>query len=174
MHQLIDRILRAARLDSDLYEEVEADTGALGQATAVVVLSSVAAGIGAIGAGGGLRGLGMGTVLALLAWYVWAVVTWLIGTRILPEPQTRADLGEMLRTIGFASAPGLIRALAIISPLSEIVGLVALIWTLAAMVVAVRQALDYRSTPRAVAVCVIGLIAQVPLWALIFWPVRAL
>jgi hypothetical protein len=170
---LIDRILRAARLDAALYEEVEADTGALGQATAVVVLSSVAAGIGAIGVGG-IRGLGMGTMLALLGWYVWAVVTWLIGTRVLPEPQTRADLGELLRTIGFASAPGLIRVLCVISPIANIVGLVALIWTLAAMVVAVRQALDYQSTPRAIAVCVIGLVAQTPLWALILWPVRAL
>ena len=155
MNILIDRMIRAARLDVNLYEEVEADKGALGQAMAVVVMSSVAAGIGALSQGG-IGNIFLTTVMALIGWYVWAYLTYLIGTKLLPEPQTRADHGELLRTIGFSSSPGLIRVLAIIPGLSGLVSFVAAIWMLVAMVIAVRQALDYRSTPRAIGVCLIG------------------
>ena len=155
MNILIDRMLRAAKLDVNLYEEVEADKGAMGQAMAVVVISSVAAGIGGLGQGG-IGNILLATVMALIGWYVWAYLTYLIGTKLLPEPQTRADHGELLRTIGFSSSPGVIRVLGIIPFLSGIVSFVAAIWMLVAMVIAVRQALDYRSTPRAIGVCIIG------------------
>ena len=155
-----DRIIRAAKLDAQLYEEVEADTGAMGQATGVVVLSSMAAGVGSVGIGG-LGGILVGTIAALIGWYVWAYLTYFIGTKFLPEPQTEADLGELLRTIGFSSSPGLIRVFGIIPGLAGPLFLVASIWMLVAMVIAVRQALDYESTARAVGVCVIGWIVQV-------------
>lgn len=155
MANLPDRMIRAAKLDVSLYEEVEADQGAMGQATAVVVLSSVAAGVGAF-ARVGVGGIVIGTIAVLIGWYVWAFLTYLIGTKLLPEPQTRADMGEMLRTTGFSTSPGVIRVLGIISPLAEIVYVVAAIWMLVAMVIAVRQALDYSGTWRAVGVCVIG------------------
>jgi len=153
-----DRIIRAAKLDAQLYEEVEADTGAMRQAMGVVVLSSMAAGVGS--ARGGLGGILVGTIAALIGWYVWAYLTYFIGTKFLPEPQTEADLGELLRTIGFSSSPGLIRVFGIIPGLAGLLFLVASIWMLVAMVIAVRQALDYESTSRAVAVCVIGWIVQ--------------
>ena len=159
MTDLKERIIRAAKLDVNLYEEVEADQGALGQAMWVVVLSSIAAGIGTI-AQGGVVGILVGTITALFGWYVWAYITYFIGTKFLPEPQTRADHGELLRTIGFSSSPGLIRVLGIIPGLTEIVFLIAAIWMLVAMVIAVRQALDYTSTSRAVYVCLIGWLVQ--------------
>ena len=162
-----DRMIRAAKLDVHLYEEVEADKGALGQAMWVVVLSSIAAGVGSI-ARGGLGGILMGTITALVAWYLWACLTYFIGTRFLPEPQTRADVGELLRTIGFSSAPGLIRVLGIIPGLGKVVFLAASVWVLAAMVIAVKQALDYSSTLRAVGVCFIGWIVQALLFTLLF------
>ncbi len=154
-----ERMIRAAKLDAQLYEEVEADRGAMGQATAVVILAAVAAGIGSM-AQGGVGGILTLTVAALVSWYVWAFLTYLIGTKLLPEPATRADLGELLRTIGFSSSPGLIRLLGIIPGLTEIVFTVAGVWMLIAMVIAVRQALDYTSTLRAVGVCLIGWIVQ--------------
>jgi len=92
----------------------------------------------------------------IVGWFLWAVVTWLIGTRLLPEPGTSADLGQMLRTIGFSAAPGLLNVLGIIPLLGLLVSFVAAVWQLVAMVVAVRQALDYRSMGRAILVCVIG------------------
>ena len=162
-----DRIIAAAKLDVRLYEEVEADTGAMGQAMGVVILSSIAAGIGTI-ARGGIGGILIGTIAAVVGWYIWAYLTYFIGTRFLPEPETKADPGQLLRTIGFSSSPGLIRALGIIPGMTGIVFLVASIWMLAAMVVAVRQALDYRSTLRAVGVCVIGWIIQAAILLLLF------
>jgi hypothetical protein len=159
MSTLMDRMVRASKLDARLYEEVEADKGAMWQATGVVVLSSVAAGIGSLGEGG-LTGILLGTVFALIGWYVWAYLTYLIGTKVLPEPETKADMGELLRTIGFSSSPGLIRVLGIIPGLAGIFFVGASVWMLVAMVIAVRQALDYKSTPRAIGVCVIGWIIQ--------------
>ncbi len=167
MNQLVDRMVRAAKLDVNLYEEVEADKGALGQATLVVVLSSIANGIGTIGQAGAM-GIITGTILALIGWYVWAYLTYFIGTRFLAEPQTQADHGELLRTIGFSSSPGLIRILGIIPGLGAIVSLGAAIWMLIAMVIAVRQALDYKSTGRAIGVCIIGWIVQIVILFVVF------
>jgi hypothetical protein len=167
MNLFVDRMIRAAKLDIHLYEEVEADKSAMGQALGVVVLSSLAAGIGAIsvqGAGGVI----VGTIFALIGWFIWAFLTYVIGTKLLPEPQTRADYGELLRTIGFSSSPGLIRVLGIIPGLQSIVFLAAGIWMLVAMVIAVRQALDYHSTWRAVGVCLIGWLVQILLLGLLF------
>ncbi len=160
MASMVDRMVRAAKLDAQLYEEVEADKGALGQAMAVVVLASVAGGVGS-GRLGGLSGILIGTLGTLIAWFIWAALTYFIGTKILPEPTTRADVGELLRTTGFSSSPGLIRVLGLVPGITGIVFLVSGIWMLIAMIIAVRQALDYRSTFRAVGVCVIGWIVQV-------------
>jgi len=159
MNSFTDRLIRAAKLDVKLYEEVEADRGALGQAMAVVILSSIAAGLGSI-AKAGISGILTGTILALVGWFIWAYLTYIIGTKLLPTPETEADYGELLRTIGFSSSPGLIRVLGIIPGLTEIVFLVAGVWMLVAMIIAVRQALDYQSTLRAVGVCIIGWIIQ--------------
>jgi hypothetical protein len=166
MGSLGERMIRAAKLDASLYEEVEADRGALGQATAVVVLASLAAGFGAF-ARGGVGGFLLATIAALAGWYVWAFLTYWIGTRFLPEPQTQADYGELLRTIGFSSSPGVIRVLGVIPGLTGPVFLVASIWMLVAMVIAVKQALDYTGTLRAVGVCLIGWIVQVLILALL-------
>jgi hypothetical protein len=167
MQPLTDRMMRAAKLDVGLYEEVEADKEALGQAMMVVVLSSVAAGIGAISTIG-IKGLIFGTLIALVSWFIWAYLTYMIGTKLLAEPQTKADMGELLRTIGFSSSPGVLRIFAIIPMLGNILNLVCGIWMLVAMVIAVRQALDYKSTWRAVGVCLIGFIIQLIVIAIFF------
>ena len=168
MASLTDRMIRAAKLDVNLYEEVEADKGAMGQAMGVVILSSVAAGIGTIGTTG-IKGLVLGTLVALAGWFIWAFLTYFIGTRLLPEPQTKADYGELLRTIGFSSSPGVLRVLGIIPILGNILNFICGIWMLVAMVIAVRQALDYTSTWRAVGVCLIGWIVQLIIFAIFFW-----
>ena len=168
MASFTDRMIRAAKLDVNLYEEVEADKGAMGQAMAVVIFSSVAAGIGTIGTTG-IKGLVLGTIVALVGWFIWAFLTYFIGTRLLPEPQTKADYGELLRTIGFSSSPGVLRVLGIIPMLGNVLNFIVGIWMLVAMVIAVRQALDYKSTWRAVGVCLIGWIVQMVIFALFFW-----
>jgi hypothetical protein len=145
----------AAALDVAIYEDVEADRGATVQAFAVVVLSSVAGGLGVSGVTGAVN-IAFFSMVALLAWVGWALVTYTVGVYLLPEPQTRADVGELMRTIGFASTPGLLRVLGVMSPLAKPVFVLTAVWMLAAMIVAVRQALDYTSTMRAVGVCVVG------------------
>jgi hypothetical protein len=168
MASLIERAFGAARLDPNTYEEVEADTGALGQAMTVVVVAAVAGGIGSAGLSGGPEsGLIGGTVASLIGWFVWAFTVYLVGTRVLPGPETKADLGELLRTTGFAASPGIARILGIVPGLGGIVMAVTALWQLAAMVVAVRAALDYASTGRAIAVCVLGFVLQIVVFVLL-------
>lgn len=168
MAGMLDRMVRAARLDSRLYEEVEADRGAIGQAIGVVVLGSIASGVGS----GGLIGftaIAGGVVREMIVWVIWAASTYLIGAKLLPEQQTRADLGELLRTIGFANAPCLLRIFGLIPGAETYVFAVSGVWRLAAMVVAVRQALDYSSTWRAVIVCLIGLLVDAFSFLVLLW-----
>jgi hypothetical protein len=167
MNIFVNRMIRAARLDVSLYEEVEADRSAFRQAMTVVLISSLAAGVGSIGTMGA-GGVLIGSLLALGGWYFWAYLTYLIGAKILPEPQTSADLGELLRTTGFSSAPGLLRIFGVIPGLAGLVFGAASIWMIVAMVIAVRQALDYQGTMRAVGVCLIGWFIQSLLLALMF------
>ena len=145
MTSFTERLLGAARLDVQIDEEVEADETALGQAMGVVILSSVAAGVGS--SGYGVLGFFVGTVGALIAWFVWAGITSFVGTRLLPEPQTESDIGELLRTTGFSAAPGLLRVFGIVPVVGWLVFPVTFVWMLVAMVVAVRQALDYQLQP---------------------------
>ncbi|MBL8214335.1 MAG: YIP1 family protein [Bryobacterales bacterium] len=153
-----DRFIGALKLDARAYEDVEADPNALGQAIVVVAVSAVCAAIGSAGLFG-TSGMISALLASLVGWVVWSGVTFLIGTKVLPMPQTRADLGQLLRTTGFAAAPGVIRILGVVPFLGWITSFVAFVWMLAAFVVAVRQALDYDSTPRAVGVCLIGWVA---------------
>ena len=153
-----ERMIGAAKLNIAIYEEVEADGTATWQAMGVVLLSVLAAGVGSAALGAEIIA---SAVIALVWWVIWAFLTYLVGTRLLPEPQTHANLGQMMRTMGFAQSPGVLRILGglpvIGLPLLAIVSL----WNLVTMVIAVRQALDYTSTWRAVAVVVGALVAAV-------------
>lgn len=151
------RLIGAVSADPLLYEEVEADRSATGQALLVVVLSSLAAGIGARGLGtGSLQSMLFISALATVAWAAWALVTYQIGAKLMPEPQTHADIGELLRTIGFSAAPGMLRVFGIVPGAATAAFAITAVWMLIAMIVAVRQALDYTSTARAIGVCVLG------------------
>jgi hypothetical protein len=152
----LQRVIGAAALDAAIYEEVESDRTATGQAMTIVVISSIAAGIGARGFGSSFSSVAFFGIVALLAWATWALVMFELGGRLMPEPQTRTSIGEMLRTLGFAATPGLASILGAVPGVTTRVFVLVWIWMLLAMVVAVRQALDYRSTAKAVAVCLLG------------------
>ena len=154
----VNRIIRACKHEVRLYEEDAADKSATLQAAIVVVLSSIAAGIGAISLGA--SNFLMAPLLSLVSWYIWAYLIYIIGAKLFPEPNTKADHGQLLRTIGFSSAPGLIRIFGFTPELMSITFIGAGIWMLIAMITAVRQALDYQSTWRAVGVVVIGFLVQ--------------
>ena len=154
---MVDRMLGAARLKVGTYEEVEADTGATLQAMWVVVIVSVASGIGLLGTGGDFGRLILGVVLGVAQWAILALATYWIGTGLLRTPETHATWGELARTTGFAQSPGILRIFGFIPGLGFIFFAVSL-WQFAAMVIAVRQALDYSSTWRAVGVVAIAFI----------------
>jgi hypothetical protein len=162
MSLFLYRLIGAAMLNGAMYEAVEADRRVTKQAMATVLLSSVAAGIGATGLFGlHLPTLAAVSAVALVTWVAWAVLMFHIGTRLLPEPQTEVTMGELLRTTGFAAAPGLLFVFATLPRMTMPVFVGVILWMFAAMVVGVRHALDYDSTGRALAVC--GLAASLSL-----------
>jgi hypothetical protein len=156
-------MIRAARLDVNLYEEVEHESRATGQAFIVVLLVALATGIGT-----GLsyaiddevtfpfiRGLLIGLGTGIGGWLLWSLFAYWLGTTLFKGPETEATYGQLLRTLGFANTPGLLRIFAFIPFLGGLIAFVAFVWSLIAGVIAVRQALDF-STWRAIGTCIVG------------------
>jgi hypothetical protein len=160
-HSFTERLLGAARLDVDVYEEVEADVTATPQAAGVVALVAVASAIG--GVGHGVAGVAWGVVAAIVGWLLWALTTYLIGDKLLGGTAT---WGELLRTLGFAQAPGLLFMFAAAPVLGWIVPAVVGIWMLFTGIVAIRQACDF-GTGRAIVTAVLALIPYALLRVLI-------
>ena len=159
MALFLRRLIGALVLDPATYEDVEADRSAGMQAMAVVVLACVSGGFAAMGQGlVGLVGFVTGAIVVLGAWLVWVAVITTVGTITLAEAQTRSNARELLRTLSFATAPAMFLAFAAMRPAAPIVVTLVAAWMTAAAVIGVRQALDYRSTLRAVAVCGLGLL----------------
>ena len=155
----INRIIRACKLDANLYEEVEADKSATFQAALVVILSTLALGVGSFFTFG-VFNIFIPILVALAGWFVWSSLIYFVGAKLFPDKNTQSNIGELLRTIGFSHAPGLIRVFGFTPELMSITFIGAGIWMLVAMIIAVRQALDYQSTWRAIGVVVIGFLVQ--------------
>ena len=155
---LINRIFRAIKIDVELYEEVERDKSATTQAGLVVVLSSMAAGVGALQLGA--SNFLLAPIASLISWYVWAYIIYFVGVKLFPEKNTKSNHGELLRTIGFSSAPGLIRVFGITPDLMAVTFIGSAFWMLACMVVGVRAALDYKSLWRALGVVIVAWLFQ--------------
>ena len=152
------RIYRAIKIDIDLYEEVEKDKSATVQAGIVVVLSSLAAGVGALQLG--VSNFLLAPIMSLLSWYVWAYIIYFVGVKLFSGPSTKSNHGELLRTIGFSSAPGLIRVFGVTPDLMTVTFIGSAFWMLACMVVAVKSALDYDSLWKSLGVVVIAWLVQ--------------
>ena len=166
-HSMVDRMIGASRLDVHIFEEVEADTSATRQALSVVFLVALATGIASIGRLG-LLGLLVAVVVAVVGWAIWAWIIYFIGTKILPEHETHADWGQLARSLGFAQSPGVLRVFGVVPGVGSIILLVVFVWMLVSMVIAVRQALDYTSTLRAIGVVLLGFIPYVILMSIAF------
>ena len=156
MDRFFRRFVGALVLDAGVYEEIEADRGAATQSILVVVAVCLAGGVAALGLGFGATGFVSGVLVALGAWLVWVATIVALGTGALADTQTRSNVPELLRVLGYASAPGVFVALAGMRPAAPFILLMVSVWMTVAAVVGVRQALDYRSTGRAVAVCVVS------------------
>ena len=154
-----ERMVGAALLKVATFEDVEHDRSATLQAALIVVVVAISSGIGGLlTAETGVVGLLFGIGRGILGWAVWAGVTWVIGTTVLKTRETHADWGQMARGTGFAQIPGIFTVLTVIPVIGWLIGLILFIWQMAAMVVAVRQSLDYTSTWRAFFVVLIGFI----------------
>ena len=155
---LFNRIFRAIKIDVELYEEVERDKSATIQAGLVVVLSSMAAGVGALQLGA--SNFLLAPIFSLISWYVWAYIIYFVGVKLFPEKNTKSNHGELLRTIGFSSAPELIRVFGFTPDLMAVTFIGSAFWMLACMVVGVRAALDYKSLWRALGVVIVAWLFQ--------------
>ena len=157
-NKLFDRIFRAIKIDVELYEEVERDKSATIQAGLVVVLSSMAAGVGALQLGS--SNFLLAPIFSLISWYVWAYIIYFVGVKLFPEKNTKSNHGELLRTIGFSSAPGLLRVFGVTPDLMAVTFIGSAFWMLACMVVAVKSALDYDSMWKALGVVIVAWLFQ--------------
>jgi len=162
MNDFWRRALGAARLDPAVFAEVERDRSATAQALAIVLLSGAAAALGRLGSVRPATFVA-DMLVAVLGWVAWAGLCLLIGTRFMPGRRSEGDLGASLRVLGFAAAPGISQALAVAVPLRTPILALAQVWMILAMVVAVRQALDYERSSRALGVCLAGWVAQLAL-----------
>jgi hypothetical protein len=161
---LIGRMIRAAQLDPNLYAEVEADRKANGQAAAVVFLAAMAGGVGNPQAPFAVVA---GAFIELAVWFLFACVVYYVGARLLPEAGTETDLWAVARALGFSHAPLLLQLLGVVAPLRGMVFFVAGMWSLVAMITAVRHALSYTSAWRAVGVCTIPLLGRLLIAAVV-------
>ena len=100
-----DRVVGAMKLDPNAFEDVERDPTAIGQSVGVIVLAAVAAGIASIYSGG-LTTIVYSACLSLIGFLIWSLIVWVVGTKVMPEPQTKADYaGDVPRT-GFRRGTG--------------------------------------------------------------------
>jgi hypothetical protein len=153
------RAFGAARLDAAIYEEVERDSTATAQAFVIVLLAGIGSAIGRL-ASFDASALLAGMLVGVLGWGIWAGLALVIGAKLFPEPQTQSNPGELLRVLGFAAVPGVAQALGAVAPFRTPVLVLTEVWMILAMIIAVRQALDYTSTPRAAAVVLVGWMVQ--------------
>ena len=164
MADLTGRMIGALQADVKTFTEIEADPNAMGQAVTVIVIAGVASLIGNIFRAGITAGI-LGLIASLLGYGLFSFLVFLIGTKLMPEPATKANFNEAFRVIGFAALPGVFNVLAIIPFLGPLISLLVAIWSLVIAVVAVREVLDYSNTGRAIIVC---LIAAVICWIVLF------
>jgi hypothetical protein len=158
----------AARLDSAFYESVEADTSLTREAFFVVLLAALATGAGTAVAYPDATVVGFlgGVVATILAWVAWSGITLVIGTRITRGSETKSDMGEMLRVLGYAHSPQLLIVFLFIPGIGDLIALAAALWSLIAGVIAIRQSLDF-STGRAVLTAGLGWLVVVTLRGLL-------
>ena len=169
---IIKRMIGAARLQLSTFEEVEADRSATRQAVVVVIVVAIATGVGTAAAWpeteGGIDKLLFGVAVGLVGWAFWAWITYLVGTKLLPTPQTQADWGQLARALAFAQSPGVLKFLGVVPAIGPLLFFAISHWQFVAMVIAVRQALDYNSTGRAVAVVLLSAIPYIFLLVILF------
>ena len=172
MADLSGRMIGAMQADVKTFTEIEGDPTAMGQAITVIVIAGVASLIGNVFRNGVILGV-FGLVAALAGYALFSLLVFLIGTKMMPEPATKADFNETFRVVGFAASPGVFNVLAIIPLIGPLIGLLVGIWSLVIAVIAVREVLDYSNTGRAIIVCLVAAVVCVVVWMIVALPLLA-
>jgi hypothetical protein len=170
MASLGERMVGAMQANVSTFEEIEKDPAALGQAVTVIAIAALASLIGNIFRSGLTGGL-VALIATLVGYAIWTAIVVIVGTKVMPEPATKADFAEGFRVIGFTASPGVFNVLAIIPFLGYLISFVIWLWSLVLMVVAVRTVLDYSSTGRAIIVCLIGFAVYMILYFMVLIPI---
>ena len=162
-----ERVVGALKLDANTFEDIERDTTAMGQAVGIISLAAAASSLGSIWT------LGFGRIIfailiSICGYLLWALIVWLVGTKLMPDPATSADFPETFRVVAFAASPGLIGVVSIIPFIGTFIAFlltpIIWLWSMAAMVIAARQVLDYTDTFKAVIVVLIGFVVYLVFW----------
>jgi hypothetical protein len=161
-----ERVVGAMRLDANTFEEIERDPTAMGQAAGVIVLAAVSMGVGNL-FWGGMSGIVFRIIIGLIAYVCWAVIVWIVGTKVMPDPNTKADFAETFRVIAFAASPGVLGIITIIPILGWLLSFILWLWQFVAMIVAVKAVLDYNDYLKPIVVVIIGWIVYAVVWALL-------
>ena len=172
---MIQRMMGAAMFNADTYEEIEADPGAIGQAIGVVILVTICGIVGGVidgllggaGASGIIWGLIAGLVFGILRWAIWVSVLSLVGGMMLRTSNTQTSWAEIGRVVGFAYTPGVLSIFSFVPFIGWLFPVVAFVWTLAAVTLAVRQALDFESTGRAILVVLVAAVVGFIPWIIV-------
>jgi hypothetical protein len=157
-------MLGAALLEPETYEEAASVSSVWSQAALVVVVSSMAAGVGNLG--GGLTGFVLGFLAALLGWGLCALSAYWVATRKVGVPRTQSTWNATLRGLGFASTPRLFLAFTFLPVIGFLVGLAVHAWTLITIGFAVRTSLDLEEARPAIMVALAGWVPMLLVWAL--------
>jgi hypothetical protein len=172
MADLTGRMIGAMQADVKTFTEIEADPNAMGQAITVIVIAGIASLIGNIFRRGIIGGI-LGLIMSIVGYTVFSLLVFLVGTKLMPEPTTKADFNQTFRVVGFAASPGIFNVLAIIPFLGVLISFLVGIWGLVIAVIAVREVLDYSNTARAIIVAVIAGIACAFILFIVLLPILA-
>ena len=170
MADLTGRMIGAMQADVKTFTELENDPNAMAQAVTVIVIAGIAALIGNIFRSGISVGI-LSLIGSLLGYALFSLMVFLLGTKVMPEPATKADFNETFRVVGFAAAPGVFNILAIVPYLGPLISLLVGLWSLVIAVVAVREVLDYSNTGRAIIVCLIAGVICMIVWMVVMLPI---
>ena len=142
--EFLNIIFKSIKLDKSLYT----DSRNFGEASIyfaglIMILDGVA---GAVAANTVIKtAIGMSGLTAILTWFIWAILIYVLGVKIFPDKQTNVSCKKVLTPVGFAHAPGLLRFFAVTPELMIPIIFITQFWIFAALIISIRQILNFKS-----------------------------
>ena len=142
--EFLNIIFKSIKLDKSLYT----DNRNFGEASIyfaglIMILDGVA---GAVAANTVIKtAIGMSGLTAILTWFIWAILIYVLGVKIFPDKQTKVSFKKVLTAVGFAHAPGLLRFFAVTPELMIPIIFITQFWIFAGLIISIRQILNFKS-----------------------------